>query len=40
MRRERRRFSWPSAAGGVVTISAAQISYLLSGVDRRMPQEA
>jgi transposase len=38
-RLERGRFLWPSMADGVVTISAAQLSYLLSGIDWRMPQE-
>ncbi|WP_349509775.1 IS66 family insertion sequence element accessory protein TnpB [Bradyrhizobium japonicum] len=37
-RLERGRFLWPSLAGGVVTISVAQLSYLLSGIDWRMPQ--
>jgi len=36
---QRGRFLWPSAADGVVTISAAQLSYLLSGVDWRTPQK-
>jgi transposase len=38
-RLERGRFLWPSAAGGAVTISVAQLGYLLSGIDWRMPQE-
>jgi transposase len=38
-RLERGRFIWPSAADGVVTISPAQLSYLLSGIDWRHPQE-
>jgi len=38
-RLERGRFLWPSMADGVVTISMAQLSYLLSGIDWRMPQE-
>jgi transposase len=38
-RLERGRFVWPSAAAGVVTISIAQLSYLLSGIDWRMPRE-
>jgi transposase len=38
-RLERGRFIWPSAADGVVTISPAQLSYLLSGIDWRAPQE-
>ena len=36
---ERGRFLWPSMTDGVVTISVAQLSYLLSGIDWRMPQE-
>jgi len=32
-------FIWPSAAGEAVTISPAQLSYLLSGIDWRNPQE-
>jgi transposase len=38
-RLERGRFLWPSMADGVVTISAAQLFYLLSGIDWRMPQK-
>ena len=38
-RLERGRFLWPSVADGAVTISAAQLSYLLSGIDWRMPRE-
>ena len=34
-RLERGRFLWPSLADGVVTISVAQLSYLLSGIDWR-----
>ncbi len=37
-RLERGRFLWPSLADNVVTISVAQLSYLLSGIDWRMPQ--
>ena len=37
-RLERGRFIWPSPADGVVTISAAQLGYLLEGIDWRMPQ--
>ena len=36
---ERGRFFWPSAEGGAVAISSAQLSYLLSGIDWRAPQE-
>ena len=38
-RLERGRFLWPSTAGEAVTISTAQLGYLLSGIDWRMPQE-
>jgi transposase len=38
-RLERGRFLWPSLADGVVTISSAQLGYLLSGIDWRHPQE-
>jgi transposase len=37
-RLERGRFIWPSASEGVVTITAAQLGYLLEGIDWRMPQ--
>ena len=37
-RLERGRFLRLSVADGVVTISVAQLSYLLSGIDWRMPQ--
>jgi transposase len=39
-RLERGRFLWPSVADGVVTISPAQLGYLLSGIDWRNPQES
>ena len=38
-RLERGRFIWPSATDGGVTISTAQLSYLLEGIDWRMPQK-
>jgi transposase len=38
-RLERGRFIWPSIADGVVTISTAQMAYLLDGIDWRMPQK-
>ncbi|WP_354494842.1 IS66 family insertion sequence element accessory protein TnpB, partial [Mesorhizobium robiniae] len=34
-RLERGRFIWPTVEGGVVTVSPAQLSYLLSGIDWR-----
>jgi transposase len=37
-RLERGRFIWPSPADGVVTISSAQLGYLLEGIDWRLPQ--
>ena len=37
-RLERGRFVWPSAADGKITITAAQLSMLLEGIDWRMPQ--
>lgn len=36
-RLERGRFVWPSAADGKVTVSAAQLSMLLEGIDWRTP---
>jgi transposase len=39
-RLERGKFLWPQASSGVVTISSAQLSYLLEGIDWRMPQQA
>jgi transposase len=38
-RLERGRFLWPSMADGVVSISVAQMSYLLAGIDWRNPQQ-
>jgi transposase len=37
-RLERGRFVWPQAASGVVSLSAAQLSMLLEGIDWRRPQ--
>ena len=37
-RLERGRFIWPSLADGTVTITPAQLSYLLEGIDWRAPQ--
>ena len=36
-RLERGRFVWPSAKDGVVTLTPAQLSMLLEGIDWRMP---
>jgi transposase len=38
-RLERGRFLWPSIADGTVTITSAQLGYLLEGIDWRMPQK-
>ena len=38
-RLERGRFLWPSVVDGAVTISPAQLGYLLSGIDWRNPQK-
>lgn len=37
-RLERGRFVWPTTVGGAVTISAAQLGYLLEGIDWRLPR--
>jgi transposase len=37
-RLERGRFIWPSPVDGVVGISAAQLSYMLEGIDWRNPR--
>ena len=37
-RLERGRFIWPSSANGVVAITAAQLGYMLEGIDWRHPQ--
>ena len=38
-RLERGRFLWPSVADGRVAITAAQLGYILEGIDWRMPQK-
>ena len=38
-RMDRGRFLWPSPADGTVSISTAQLSYLLEGIDWRHPQQ-
>jgi transposase len=38
-RLERGRFIWPSSSDGTVTITPAQLGYLLEGIDWRMPQQ-
>ena len=37
-RLEQGRFVWPSASDGKITISSAQLSMLLEGIDWRTPQ--
>src|SRR5262249_26631088 len=37
-RLERGRFVWPLSGNGVVTITPAQLGYLLEGIDWRLPQ--
>ena len=39
-RLERGRFIWPSPAEEVVTITPAQLGYLLEGIDWRHPQRS
>src|SRR5260370_7944744 len=39
-RLERGRFMWPRTEGEAVTISSAQLGYLLEGIDWRLPQRA
>ena len=38
-RLERGRFIWPAIVDGVVTISPAQLGYMLEGIDWRNPQK-
>lgn len=37
-RLDRGRFIWPRTVGGVVALTAGQMSYLLEGIDWRNPQ--
>jgi transposase len=37
-RLDRGRFVWPQTGGGVVALTAAQMSYLLEAIDWRNPQ--
>jgi transposase len=37
-RLDRGKFVWPSTSGGAVSISAAQMAYMLEGIDWRNPQ--
>ena len=36
---ERGRFIWPSPANSVITITSAQLGYILEGINWRMPQK-
>jgi transposase len=38
-RLEKGRFVWPAAKDGKISVTAAQLSMLLEGIDRRMPQK-
>ena len=38
-RLERGRFIWPSPVDGIVAISAAQLAYMLDGIDWRNPRQ-
>ena len=38
-RLERGRFIWPAASAGVVSISTAQMAYMLDGIEWRNPQQ-
>ena len=39
-RLERGRFVWPAAKDGRLTISPAQLGYMLEGIDWRFPQKS
>lgn len=39
-RLDRGKFIWPNTVGEAVTISAAQLGYLLEGIDWRAPQRS
>lgn len=39
-RLERGRFIWPSPSDGVVSVTAAQLGYMLEGIDWRNPQHS
>ena len=39
-RLERGRFIWPSAVDGAVSITSAQLGYMLEGIDWRNPQHS
>nr|WP_210340466.1 IS66 family insertion sequence element accessory protein TnpB [Bradyrhizobium sp. CCBAU 51753] len=34
------KFIWPSTSDGAVSISAAQMAYVLEGIDWRSPQQS
>ncbi|MFZ0056380.1 MAG: IS66 family insertion sequence element accessory protein TnpB, partial [Pseudolabrys sp.] len=37
-RLDRGKFTWPAASDGAISISAAQMAYMLEGIDWRNPQ--
>jgi transposase len=39
-RLERGRFIWPSSSDGLISISSAQMGYMLEGIDWRHPQHS
>jgi transposase len=39
-RLERGRFIWPTAVDGAVSITSAQLGYMLEGIDWRNPQHS
>jgi len=39
-RLDRGRFIWPAAAAGAISISTAQMAYMLEGIDWRNPQQS
>ena len=39
-RLEKGRFIWPSATGGIVSLTASQLACLLEGIDWRNPQHS
>jgi transposase len=38
-RLDRGRFIWPQTVGGAVALTAAQLGYMLEGIDWRHPQQ-
>lgn len=39
-RLDRGRFVWPAAEGGALTLTSAQLGYMLEGIDWRNPQHS